>query len=172
MRLRLRPRQKKPVSGVCDKWNCPVFILTNFKRKLVGVGPVEFVSERRECGQAVVNARRCPRSVHAARGARPHFHRIAFITFSPPAPPDVRGRIGDDHRAVGKIVCELSRSVEYGQIGYVILASYLIGMVDTDGDGFRELRKGEKITLSIQLATQGIPCRSSNWSPTTGPKSG
>jgi peptide/nickel transport system substrate-binding protein len=31
-----------------------------------------------------------------------------------------------------------------------------IGMVDTDGDGFRELPNGEKIVLNIQFATQGI----------------
>lgn len=31
-----------------------------------------------------------------------------------------------------------------------------IGMVDTDGDGFRELPNGEKITLNIDFATQGI----------------
>ncbi|MCY4139105.1 MAG: ABC transporter substrate-binding protein, partial [Rhodobacteraceae bacterium] len=30
-------------------------------------------------------------------------------------------------------------------------------MVDTDGDGFRELPNGEKITLNIQFANQGIP---------------
>ncbi|MDE2792209.1 MAG: hypothetical protein OXI81_17565 [Paracoccaceae bacterium] len=30
-------------------------------------------------------------------------------------------------------------------------------MVDTDGDGFRELPNGEKITLNIQFAIQGIP---------------
>ncbi|MDE2789224.1 MAG: ABC transporter substrate-binding protein [Paracoccaceae bacterium] len=32
-----------------------------------------------------------------------------------------------------------------------------IGMVDTGGDGFRELPNGEKITLNIQFANQGIP---------------
>lgn len=32
-----------------------------------------------------------------------------------------------------------------------------IGMVDTDGDGFRELPNGEKITINLQFATQGIP---------------
>ncbi len=31
-----------------------------------------------------------------------------------------------------------------------------IGMVDTDGDGFRELPNGEKITLNLQFSTQGI----------------
>lgn len=31
-----------------------------------------------------------------------------------------------------------------------------IGMVDTDGDGFRELPNGDKITLNMQFATQGI----------------
>ncbi|MEO0681379.1 MAG: ABC transporter substrate-binding protein [Pseudomonadota bacterium] len=31
-----------------------------------------------------------------------------------------------------------------------------IGMVDTDGDGFRELPGGEKIVLNLQFATQGI----------------
>ena len=31
-----------------------------------------------------------------------------------------------------------------------------IGMVDTDGDGFRELPNGEKIVLNMQFATQGI----------------
>ena len=31
-----------------------------------------------------------------------------------------------------------------------------IGMVDTDGDGFRELPNGDKISLNIQFATQGI----------------
>ncbi len=31
-----------------------------------------------------------------------------------------------------------------------------IGMVDADGDGFRDLPNGEKITLNIQFATQGI----------------
>ncbi len=31
-----------------------------------------------------------------------------------------------------------------------------IGMVDTDGDGFRELPSGDKITLNMQFATQGI----------------
>ena len=32
-----------------------------------------------------------------------------------------------------------------------------LGMVDTDGDGFRELPNGEKITINLQFATQGIP---------------
>ncbi|HUF86122.1 MAG TPA: ABC transporter substrate-binding protein [Thermohalobaculum sp.] len=32
-----------------------------------------------------------------------------------------------------------------------------VGMVDTDGDGFRELPNGEKIVLNMQFATQGIP---------------
>lgn len=32
-----------------------------------------------------------------------------------------------------------------------------IGMVDKDGDGFRELPNGEKIVLNIQFATQGVP---------------
>ncbi|MHC9237358.1 ABC transporter substrate-binding protein [Pseudooceanicola sp. 502str34] len=31
-----------------------------------------------------------------------------------------------------------------------------IGMVDTDGDGYRELPNGEKIVLNMQFATQGI----------------
>ncbi len=31
-----------------------------------------------------------------------------------------------------------------------------LGMVDTDGDGFRELPNGEKVTLNLQFATQGI----------------
>lgn len=31
-----------------------------------------------------------------------------------------------------------------------------IGMVDTDGDGFRELPNGDKIVLNLQFATQGI----------------
>ncbi len=31
-----------------------------------------------------------------------------------------------------------------------------IGMVDTDGDGFRELPNGDKITLNMQFSTQGI----------------
>ena len=31
-----------------------------------------------------------------------------------------------------------------------------LGMVDTDGDGIRELPNGEKITLNLQFATQGI----------------
>lgn len=31
-----------------------------------------------------------------------------------------------------------------------------VGMVDTDGDGFRELPNGEKIVLNMQFATQGI----------------
>ncbi len=31
-----------------------------------------------------------------------------------------------------------------------------IGMVDTDGDGFRELPNGEKIVINLQFATQGI----------------
>ena len=31
------------------------------------------------------------------------------------------------------------------------------GMADTGGDGFRELPNGEKITLNIQFANQGIP---------------
>ena len=31
-----------------------------------------------------------------------------------------------------------------------------IGMVDTDGDGFRELPSGDAITLNLQFATQGI----------------
>ena len=31
-----------------------------------------------------------------------------------------------------------------------------IGMVDTDGDGFRELPNGNKITLNLRFATQGI----------------
>ena len=31
-----------------------------------------------------------------------------------------------------------------------------IGMVDTDGDGFRELPNGDAITLNLQFATQGI----------------
>ncbi len=31
-----------------------------------------------------------------------------------------------------------------------------IGMVDTDGDGFRELPNGEEIVLNMQFATQGI----------------
>lgn len=32
-----------------------------------------------------------------------------------------------------------------------------IGMVDTDGDGARELPSGEKMVLNIQFATQGLP---------------
>ncbi len=32
-----------------------------------------------------------------------------------------------------------------------------VGMVDTDGDGFRELPNGDKVTLNIQFATQGGP---------------
>ncbi|MEE9313977.1 MAG: ABC transporter substrate-binding protein [Rhizobiaceae bacterium] len=32
-----------------------------------------------------------------------------------------------------------------------------IGMVDKDGDGFRELPNGKKIVLNMQFATQGIP---------------
>ena len=44
-----------------------------------------------------------------------------------------------------------------------------IGMVDTDGDGFRELPSGDKITLNIQFATQGAPGQlaelaAQNWS--------
>ena len=31
-----------------------------------------------------------------------------------------------------------------------------IGMVDTDGDGFRELPNGEKVVINLQFATQGI----------------
>ncbi|MEM8730012.1 MAG: ABC transporter substrate-binding protein [Pseudomonadota bacterium] len=31
-----------------------------------------------------------------------------------------------------------------------------LGMVDTDGDGFRELPNGEKVALNLQFATQGI----------------
>ncbi len=31
-----------------------------------------------------------------------------------------------------------------------------VGMVDVDGDGFRELPNGEKITLNLQFTTQGI----------------
>lgn len=31
-----------------------------------------------------------------------------------------------------------------------------IGMVDTDGDGFRELPNGDKLVLNLQFATQGI----------------
>ncbi len=31
-----------------------------------------------------------------------------------------------------------------------------IGMVDTDGDGIRELPNGDKVTLNLQFATQGI----------------
>ena len=31
-----------------------------------------------------------------------------------------------------------------------------IGMVDTDGDGYRELPNGDRITLNLQFATQGI----------------
>nr|MBX2825225.1 ABC transporter substrate-binding protein [Gammaproteobacteria bacterium] len=31
-----------------------------------------------------------------------------------------------------------------------------VGMVDTDGDGFRELPNGDKIVLNMQFATQGI----------------
>jgi len=31
-----------------------------------------------------------------------------------------------------------------------------IGMLDTDGDGFRELPNGDKIVLNVQFATQGI----------------
>ena len=31
-----------------------------------------------------------------------------------------------------------------------------VGMVDADGDGFRDLPNGEKITLNMQFATQGI----------------
>ena len=31
-----------------------------------------------------------------------------------------------------------------------------VGMVDTDGDGFRELPNGDKIVLNLQFATQGI----------------
>ena len=31
-----------------------------------------------------------------------------------------------------------------------------IGMKDTDGDGFRELPNGDKLTLNLQFATQGI----------------
>ena len=31
-----------------------------------------------------------------------------------------------------------------------------IGMVDTDGDGMRELPNGDKITLNLQFSTQGI----------------
>lgn len=34
-----------------------------------------------------------------------------------------------------------------------------IGMVDTDGDGFRELPNGEAITLNMQFSTQGIAGR-------------
>jgi peptide/nickel transport system substrate-binding protein len=32
-----------------------------------------------------------------------------------------------------------------------------IGMVDTDGDGFRELPNGDKIVLNLQFSIQGIP---------------
>jgi len=32
-----------------------------------------------------------------------------------------------------------------------------IGMVDKDGDGFRELPNGDKIVLNMQFATQGVP---------------
>ncbi len=44
-----------------------------------------------------------------------------------------------------------------------------VGMKDTDGDGFRELPNGEKITLNLQFATQGIPSEvvelvARNWS--------
>ena len=31
-----------------------------------------------------------------------------------------------------------------------------IGVVDTDGDGMRELPNGDKLTLNLQVATQGI----------------
>ena len=32
-----------------------------------------------------------------------------------------------------------------------------LGMVDTDGDGFRELPNGDKIVINLQFATQGLP---------------
>ena len=32
-----------------------------------------------------------------------------------------------------------------------------IGMVDRDGDGFRELPNGDKLALNLQFATQGVP---------------
>ncbi|MEO1679479.1 MAG: ABC transporter substrate-binding protein [Pseudomonadota bacterium] len=44
-----------------------------------------------------------------------------------------------------------------------------IGMLDTDGDGFRELPNGDKIVLNLQFATQGIAAEvvelvAQNWS--------
>lgn len=32
-----------------------------------------------------------------------------------------------------------------------------LGLVDTDGDGFRELPDGERLTLNLQFSTQGLP---------------
>lgn len=44
-----------------------------------------------------------------------------------------------------------------------------VGMMDTDGDGFRELPNGEKLVLNLQFATQGAPgelaeIAAQNWS--------
>ncbi|WP_423908817.1 ABC transporter substrate-binding protein [Candidatus Spongiihabitans sp.] len=48
-----------------------------------------------------------------------------------------------------------SYAIEYDNAGAKALLDE-IGMVDTDGDGFRELPNGEKIVLNMQFATQGI----------------
>ncbi|MEL7116694.1 MAG: ABC transporter substrate-binding protein, partial [Pseudomonadota bacterium] len=49
----------------------------------------------------------------------------------------------------------LSLYTEYDPAGAMALLDG-IGMVDTDGDGFRELPSGDKIVLNMQFATQGI----------------
>ena len=48
-----------------------------------------------------------------------------------------------------------SVGTEFDQAG-AIAALDAIGMVDADGDGFRDLPNGEPITLNMQFATQGI----------------
>jgi peptide/nickel transport system substrate-binding protein len=46
-------------------------------------------------------------------------------------------------------------ATEFDQAGANALLDE-IGMVDTDGDGFRELPNGDKIVLNMQFATQGV----------------
>ncbi|NND89702.1 MAG: ABC transporter substrate-binding protein [Granulosicoccus sp.] len=48
-----------------------------------------------------------------------------------------------------------SHAIEYDPDGAKALLDE-IGMVDKDGDGFRELPNGDKIVLNMQFATQGI----------------
>jgi len=52
----------------------------------------------------------------------------------------------------------LSFATEFDPVGAKALLDE-IGMVDTDGDGFRELPNGEKIVLNMQFATQGLDGR-------------